>query len=245
MYAGAGGMIIGLHAADVFSNNLANASTPGFRLDRATVGSFQSVLLPQLTTPGGQPASIAQSATMNPTVVDLSQGPLQPTHNPLDVAIDGPGWFAVGTGAGESYTRDGHFELAPDGTLQTPPPPGQTSGYPVLGTNGPIVVPTSDPVTINEAGQVFSGANLIGQLKLVRFTDATSVVKQGNNLVTGGAPVADTASTVRQGMMEGSNADTMRMMVDMMAMMRYVEMNQKIIQAQDQSLGQVIDIARH
>lgn len=237
LYAAAGGMLIGLSRQDVLANNLANLNTPGFKLDRVSYGSFQKVLLGTIQDQTGQPAAIYSSATVNPTEVDRSQGSLNQTGGLLDLAIEGPGWFAVQTPDGERYTRNGHLALGADGTLVT------SRGYPVLGQNGAVRVPDDD-FRVSDSGQIIVGGVVVDQLRLVEPTAPTTLVKEGDSLVRGGGMQPGFGSQVRQGWLENANADTMRLMVDMMATMRSFEMNQRIIQAQDQTIQQAIDINR-
>lgn len=237
LYAAAGGMLIGLTRHEVLANNLANANTPGFKLDRASCGSFQRVMIDNIMGDNGQPAAIYQSATVNPTQVDLSQGPLHETGARLDVALEGPGWLVVQTAAGEQYTRNGHLARAADGTLVT------SQGDPVLGEAGAIQVPSED-ISIDEFGQVSAGGLVIDRLRIVEPTAPQTIVKQGESLVSGGAMQPGFNSQVRQGWLENANTDTMRIMVEMIATMRSFEMSQRIIQAQDQTIQQAIDINR-
>jgi len=237
IYAAAGGMLIGLSRHEVLANNLANANTPGFKLDRARYGSFQKVLLNGVQGEHGQPAAIFQSATVNGTQVDLSQGPLQETGARLDVALEGPGWLVVQTNNGEQYTRNGHLARAADGTLVT------SQGYPVLGEAGPIQVP-NDELSIDEYGQVKAGDEVLAQLRIVEPTTPQTIVKHGESLLSGGGMQPSDSSRVRQGWLENANTDTMRLMVEMIATMRSFEMSQRVIQVQDQTIQQAIEINR-
>ena len=237
MYAAAGGMLVGLGRNEVLANNLSNGSTPGFKADRASYGSFQRVLLPGVKGPTGQDAQIYQSATLNATVIDPSSGPLYSTGNQFDLAISGDGWFAVQTPQGERYTRDGHFHLDAQGRLVT------ADGYQVLGESGALTI-TGPDVQVSATGEVSSGGKSVGKLKLMKLSDPATVTKEGKGLYGGGNPAPATAASVQQGWLEGSNADTMRLMVDMIATMRSYEMNQRVIQAQDATLQAVLDAAK-
>lgn len=237
MYAAAGGMLIGLDKQDVLTNNLSNANTPGFKMDRVTYGSFQEVLLPGITDANGNEARMKQSATLNASEVDVQPGALTETGNQLDLGVTGPGWFAVMTDRGERYTRNGHFTRSADGVLST------SEGWPVLGENGPLRIPSSD-LTISDDGAVFASGTRLGRLKMVQFANPRTLTKDGVSLQAGGGPVPMPADGIQQGMLENSNADPMRVMVEMLATMRGFEVNQRVIQAQDQTLQSVLDIAR-
>jgi len=238
MYAAAGGMLVGMRAGDVYANNLANASTTGYKADRVTFGSFQRVMLPGTKDDSGAVAQIAQSSTVNPITYDMSQGALQETTNPLDIAIEGAGFMAVQTPDGVRYTRDGHLAIDADGRLVT------SHGNPVLSDAGAAITVGNGSVVIQPSGEVFSDNRPVGRLQLVRLTRPETASKEGGNLISGGGAVVDPTSQVRQGMLEASNADPMRTMVEMIQVLRLVEMNQRVIQAQDSTLQQIIDVAR-
>ena len=117
-------------------------------------------------------------------------------------------------------------------------------GLPVVSDGGGSIVVGNGKVTVQPSGEVFSNNQRVGKLRLVSLSDPASAVKEGGNLLSGGNAVADNQSQVRQGMLEASNADTMRTMVEMIQTLRLVEMNQRVIQAQDSTLQQIIDVAR-
>lgn len=237
MYAAAGGMLVGLGRQEVLANNLANANTPGFKTDRVSYGSFQQVLLPGVRGEGGGDAVMMQSATLTASQVDFQQGSIIETGNSLDLAITGDACFVVATPAGERYTRNGHFQRAPDGVLVT------SQGYPVLGENGPLTLPNAE-VSVSSRGEVTAGGMYVGRLRTVRFADPANVTKYGDSLYAGGSPVETPAVGIQQGMLENSNTDPMRTMVEMIATMRGFEMNQRVIQVQDSTLQTVLDVAR-
>jgi flagellar basal-body rod protein FlgF len=131
-------------------------------------------------------------------VTDLSQGPLQSTANPLDVALDGPGFLAVSTGLGVRYTRNGELVIDGDGRLATDP------GNLVLGTSGsPITVgrvPHPSQISIDARGTVKVGTRTVGTLAVMSLTGAT---KQGETLFTGTPGVRPAGTAVLQRFLEG------------------------------------------
>ena len=149
-------------ALDATANNLANATTPGFKAEQAV---FQEHLAQAMFVGKAQPemryASIAAVAP------DLRSGPLQVTQRPLDVAIDGAGYFTVQTPRGERYTRAGGFQLGPAGTLVT------AQGYAVLDSGGsPIQLPLDGPAAeIGQDGAIRVGGEEVGQLGVVNFSE--------------------------------------------------------------------------
>jgi flagellar basal-body rod protein FlgF len=207
---------------DVVANNVANVNTSGFKADRSL---FQEFLMPgahedNFVGNDRRLSYVQDRATFH----DLSQGSLQQTNNPLDVAIDGGGFLAVQSAGGELYTRDGNLQLNNVGTLVT------ENGDAVLGTSGPIVLqPTDHDINISPDGTitVLEGAGrtdtVRGKLRMVSFADAQQLLKQGSNLfsVEGGAqPAADLKSTLRQGYIEKSNVNSVAEMSRMIEVTR-------------------------
>jgi flagellar basal-body rod protein FlgF len=214
LYIAASGMIAEQVRQDQLANDLANASTPGYRADRATQRSFGDLLL--TNTASGQPVGpLGLGTRVDSVVTDLTPAPVRDTGQPLDFAVQGDGYFAVQTPQGVRYTRNGQFGLSPQGTLIT------ALGAQVLGQNG-------QPVRVAAGGKV--AAAQIGLFAL------NGVRKIGDSLLQG--TVAGRAQgTVRQGALEGSNMDPTHAMVDMIASYRNFESGQKVIQAIDQTLS--------
>jgi flagellar basal-body rod protein FlgG len=213
LYIAASGMVAEQMRQDQIANDLANASTPGYKADTVTQRSFGDLLLSNSAT-GQAVGPLALGVTANATTTDLTPQPLRQTGEPLDLAIAGEGWFAVATPQGTRYTRDGQFSAAPDGTL------ADADGHTVLG-------PTGQPVRIDAQGGV--NPRDIGVFAL------TGVAKQGDNLVTG-TPAGAGSGTVQTGALEGSGVDPARTMVEMIASFRAFESGQKAIQTIDDAL---------
>jgi flagellar basal-body rod protein FlgF len=204
----------------VVSNNLANINTNGFKGDQSL---FEEYLSSGAHEDNFKPADRRVSYVQDRgTFHDMSQGALQQTSNPLDVAISGSGFLTVQTTAGERYTRDGNLQISNTGQLVT------NSGDVVLGTGGAIVFqPTDHDIAISQDGTVTvqEGAShtdsIRGKLRVVSFTNAQSLIKQGNNLYSApnGAAQQDTKSTVQQGFVEKSNINSV------VEMSRMIEIN--------------------
>jgi flagellar basal-body rod protein FlgF len=169
------------------------------------------------------------------TFRDVSQGPMQQTGSPLDMAVDGNAYFAVQTAGGERYTRDGKFSLNNQGQLVT------ADGNLVLGTGGPITFqPTDHDINIAPDGTVtvLEGVNNIdsirGKIRLVSFDDPQKLAKQGFNLyATGSATVqADSKAAVRQGYIEKSNVNAVAEMSRMVEVMRTYTQVANLLQQQ-------------
>src|SRR5258707_10789720 len=191
---------------DVVANNVANVNTSGYKADRSMFQEF-------LTSGAHEDNFVGRDRRVSyvqdrATFHDFSQGPVEETKNPLDVAIDGGGFLVVQTPAGERYTRDGGLQINNQGQLVT------AGGNPVLGNSGPIVFqPTDKQVSIASDGNVtvLEGINRIdsvrGKLRVVSFAQAQQLIKEGSNLYSAGTAAAqpDTTSRVRQGFIEKSN----------------------------------------
>jgi flagellar basal-body rod protein FlgF len=212
------------------SNNLANASTTGFRAD--TVG-LRAV-------PAVSPQDGTRVFTVETTTgADFSQGPVTATGRTLDVAIQGQGWLAVQAGDGsEAYTRNGALQVGPDGVLQLP------NGLQVQGTGGPISIPAdAQSVLIAADGTVSVKAassktpTTVGQLKLVN-PPASNLTKGSDGLfrTQDGAPAdADASVKVADGALEGSNVNVVEAMVGMIAASRQFELQMKMLGTAEQN----------
>jgi len=229
---------------DVVANNVANLNTTGFKSDQSL---FEEYLMPIARDdhfPGrDRRLSFVQDRA---TFHDFSQGPTQKTGNPLDVAIDGAGFLAVQTPAGERYTRDGSLQINAQGQLVT------AAGHPVLGANGPIVFQQTDreititadgTVTVLEGNQTRTDA-IRGRLRTVRFANPQAMVKEGSNLFAAGnnnAPIADTASVIRQGFIEKSNVNAVTEMSRLIAVNRAYTQIAAMVQQQSDLRKSVIE----
>jgi flagellar basal-body rod protein FlgF len=216
LYIAASGMLAEQIRQDQIANDLANASTPGYKGDRTAQRSFGDLLLANSAN-GGVVGRQSTAVQVDAIETDFSPRPARETGEPLDFAITGEGFFAVQTAQGVRYTRNGQFALDPQGRLVT------AQGDPVLDTAGRAITATDGKVDPRRVG-------------VVALTDPR---KEGDSLVTG-TPAGAAAGTIRSGALESSGADAARSMVDMIASMRAFEAGQKVIQAIDETLGQAV-----
>lgn len=221
---------------DVIANNLANVSTPGFKRESARFEELVAMVRPADGQRGMQPVSFVKDAGITR---DLGQGAITRTDAPLDVAINGNGFFVVTTPAGERYTRDGHFSLDQEGRLVT------SDGHAVMGDGGAITVnPADGEIHIARDGTISSvvnGAlNQLGRLRLAGFADETQLVKEGANLYAAAqAPTAATG-TLSQGALESSNVQPVLEISRMIEVMRAYEATATLSKSQQDLTRQAI-----
>jgi len=194
------------------SNDLANASTPGYKADQSPQHSFGEVLV--ASGWGGPSGKLDSGVALGKTYTDMHSGSIQETGEPLDFAIQGSGFFAVKSAQGIRYTRDGQFTSTAAGVLT------DVSGNPVLSQSGA-------QITVSAKGTVPAGA--------VGAFEVPVAAKQGENLY-GGTAGGKAAGTVKQGALEGSGVDAAKVMVDMITSLRTFQSGQQAIQAIAQTL---------
>jgi len=208
-----------MESLDMLANNIANASTSGYKADREFYSLYAAP----------EAAGVISGPDTLPLVerpwTDFSQGELRPTGNPLDLALVGKGFFSVDGRGGPLYTRDGSFRVSAGGQLVT------AEGYAVRGVDGnPIELPSSAPVEISPDGTVVQDGQTAGQIAVVDFADPAGLSKQGHNYFR---PAADlsaapaSAYEVQQGKLENSNASNAEGAIRLVSVMRQFEMLQK------------------
>lgn len=252
------GMRARQRALEVTANNIANASTSGFKADRLLYRSFEAAQLeaqqspsapnpaPGAGAPAGAAGQTAAALTPQPLgeqnlvtggTTDFSRGSIRQTGRSLDVAITGDGFFAVQTPRGERYTRAGSFTLDAAGQLVT------QSGDLVKGQNGGITIPPGE-VSFGEDGTITVNGKNIDRLKVVRFADPrASLLKEGASLFAaapGIRPREDNASQIEQGALELSNVNTVAEMAAMMQTGREFESLQRSISLMMNELGRKV-----
>jgi flagellar basal-body rod protein FlgF len=218
---------------DVVANNVANVNTAGFKADRSLFEEFLKSGAHEDNFVGkDRSVSYVQDRG---TFHDFSQGGVEQTKNPLDVAVDGSGFLVVQTAAGERYTRDGGLQLNNTGQLVT------IAGNPVLGVSGPIVFqPTDHDINVSPDGTITvlegnaRADSIRGKLRLVSFADAQKLLKEGSNLYSAGQGTAtpDTKSSVKQGFIEKSNVNAVAEMSTMIEVTRAYTQISTLLQQQ-------------
>jgi flagellar basal body rod protein FlgG len=228
----------------ILANNLANVGAVGFKADHLEF--FQLLTSPRAAGPASTagPAAPLTPPPVSRVRTDYSQGPLRDTGAPLDVALEGPGFFVIGGGDGPRLTRAGSFVRTGEGTLATP------DGAPVLDTSRqPLRLPSvPGPVRITEAGDVLVGESSAGKLLVVRPASFDALTREAGSRFAAPAeveltPVAD--ARVRQGVLEQSNVNPVLTLVEMIEALRIYEAAQRSARATDETLGRAVnDVGR-
>lgn len=249
---------------DVISNNLANTETLAFKRSRVNFEDLYYTALrqPGVTSGSGtvSPAGIyvGSGVRVSNTQLDLEQGPTEITNRPLDVSIQGQGFFRVKildtVGDGTAYTRNGNFFINRDGQLVL----GIGEGYRIGDIQFPAGVTEKD-ISINETGEVtykLPNSNTTasaGQLELVNFVNPQGLDLLGGSLYreseasgppTVGRPGENGTGTIRQNSLEGSNVDPVKELVTLIKTQRSFELNSQSIQTADQALQTIANLRR-
>ncbi len=231
----------------VIANNLANAETPGFKADRIAFQERLNAASAHGDLQAGYPALDAMTGGLfeTPVYTDFSQGGILPSNSALDVAVDGEGFLMVQSRDGVRYTRDGRFVMDNQGSLVH-----ASTGGAVLNADGqPIMLDpsSSEPVRIDESGQVRQGERSVGRLALVAFADHRQLDKIGGNLYAADAAARSqkAGGRIKQSAYEASGVEPISALVEMIAATRAYEANARLISLQDESLGRVVsDLGR-
>jgi flagellar basal-body rod protein FlgF len=226
-YAAMAGLVARTQALDTAASNLANAQTPGYRAEREY---FRSVLLGP-DGPGSQLDSqlgetVNNYGLLSGDRLNMAQGALEQTGNPLDMAIAGQGFFLIQTANGSRYTRDGSFHRARNGQLVT------GAGEPVLSSAGqPITIPPGE-VTVGADGSISVAGGIAATVGVFSFPAGTQLTPEGANryIAPAGVKAAPAKeASVRQGAIEAANQDVVQGTLDLVVMQREFEMMQRAL----------------
>ncbi len=230
LYIAASGMVVRQAQMDLLAHNLANVNTAGFKTEEM---ASEERPLDTARLMVSQAGGVRRS-------LDLTPGPVQPTGEPLDLALAGEGFFLVQAPDGLRLTRDGRFSVSQDGRLVL-------RGMPVLGEGGEIHV-GEEPFQVSDDGRISRGETEIGRVRVVIVSSPQELEREGQGLFRVSreeAVVALQGPTVLQGYLETSNADPIRIMVQIIEALRAFEAQQQVIQTVDR-LGEkaIREIAR-
>ena len=257
LYTSATGMIAQQFNMDVISNNLANVNTVGFKKSRA---DFQELLYQTIRPAGATVAEGAQSPAplqvglgVRPvtTITQFSTGAIQKTDQPLDLAIQGDGFFKIQTPSGIAYTRDGAFKLDAQGALVNDDGFKLQPDIRIPADAKSVTVGKDGTVSVVQGAQ--AAATQVGQITLVRFTNPAGLMHIGGNAYqasdASGQPVEGTPGTeafgsIGQGTLEMSNVQVVEEMVNMITAQRAYETNSKAITTADEMLSTANNLKR-
>ncbi|HEX4710979.1 flagellar basal-body rod protein FlgF [Phenylobacterium sp.] len=240
LYVGLSRQMVLRRELDIVANNIANADTNGFKVESLMTKEVPGP--PAFTAGGPRPVKFVGD---DGVARDFGQGALRSTAAPLDMAIEGPGFFKVTSKGAERYTRDGHFRTDDTGRLTT------QNGDVVSDDGGGEI--TIDPanvgeVTISPDGTVSQGTLRIGKIGVFNFTNLSALEKTGANQYQNAAnqqatPVAD--PKVRQGMLEGSNVNSIVQITRMIEVSRaYEQVTQMMSSEADLSRNSIARLGR-
>jgi flagellar basal body rod protein FlgG len=233
VYSAGSSLVANLRAQEVTAHNLANINTPGFRRRLALFHPFQAQLA------AAQPSG----TQVDEVVIDFAPGPVQQTGNPLDVALEGEGFFVLRGPSGYLYSRKGNFALGADGTVV------DSVGRPLLAEGGgELKIPNETrEIRVDSRGQVFADKTSVGRIWVADVPKPRAFVPAAYTAFTlpAGAPPATTVEnpTVVQGALEGSNTNAVDEVVSMIVTLRSFEAAQRVLHAIDESLKQTTSAA--
>lgn len=267
-YTVGSGMIAQQRKTEMLANNMANANTPGFKAEQASIRSFPEMYMSSIETAriptsngfqmkGLSPVgAVSTGVYMQETLPLLNQGPLQETELTTDVAlinghlptdpetgIPGAIFYRLENGDGnEVYSKNGNFTLDASGYLTHP------MGYYVLDSNGQRIALENDDFQITREGVIMNGATAVATIGVSYAGRPDTLLKQGNGLfatedgedLPNANGIAGVTYSMQQGYLEGSNVDAARTMTDMLTAYRAFEANQKILQAYDRSMEKAV-----
>lgn len=215
------------HQMSVVANNVANVNTTGYKSQSLM---FEEYVMPVASHNdfafGDQPLSYTHDwATAN----DFTGGAITQTGNFLDIALQGDGFLAIETPAGERYTRDGSLKIDNTGLLV------DKNGYPILSQGGQIrFSPEETDIKFNEDGSILTSEGNKGFLRIVEFDQPQALVREGANLYSGGDPIVSTATRVMQGAVERSNVSGVIQIAEMIRVNRSYQSIAQMMQRQDE-----------
>jgi len=249
LWTGATGMSSQQLLIDTISNNLANVNTTGFKRQRV---QFQDLYYEMVSVGRGATATLGSGSRTVATDRSFRQGSLELTDDPLNIAIEGQGFFAIDTGTGTAYTRDGSFRVDGEGRLCT------ASGYIVSTQGGAVQIPeNATEIEIGEDGiisAVIDGQREdLGVLEVALFSNPAGLESTGGNLfrqtqLSGeavlAAPGQEGAGILRGGYLETSNVEIVTEMVNLIIAQRAFELNSKAVETADQMWGIANNVKR-
>ncbi|MGA2349359.1 MAG: flagellar hook basal-body protein [Terracidiphilus sp.] len=222
-YAAMTGLVARTQAMDIAATNLSNAQTPGYRAEQEF---FRSVLM----GPDGQDSQLGKTVNnyglLGGDRLNMSQGALEQTGNPLDLAIEGQGFFQVQTPSGLRYTRDGGFHRTPSGQLVT------AAGDPVLSPTGQLIPVPPGEVSVGVDGVISVAGGVVATVGVFTFPPGSELTPEGANRYVGPegvTPVLAKNASVHQGSIENANQSVIQGTMNLILVQREAEMMQRAL----------------
>jgi flagellar basal-body rod protein FlgF/flagellar basal-body rod protein FlgG len=221
-YAACTGLMAKTDALELAANNIANMGTTGYKAQmefyRSLTASMNGKQLSTLNQ------AVNDYGVLGGATVDLRNGEFAKTGNDLDLALQGSGFFAVQTPAGVRYTRNGNFNVNAAGRLVA------STGNPVMGTTGPIDLP-SGTISISSDGTISQNGAIVAQLRIVNFAPTATLTPEGNSLYQAPAGSEKPADDPRvsQGTLESSNLNPVAGAVSLVALQRHAQLLQQAL----------------
>ncbi|MDF2950588.1 MAG: flagellar basal body rod protein [Anaerocolumna sp.] len=248
LYTGWTGMANEQKRLDIISNNLANAATVGYKQESVTNQSFDNLLTIKIKDASElynerAIGTMSLGVKLGEVYTDYGQGSLRETGNTFDLGLEGNGFFNVGVTdqngtTTTKYTRDGSFTMTQDGYVV------DVNGNHLLGESGEITIPVdANNIVFDTDGSIYADGVFVDRVLITDFENYDYLAKYGDNMyeaVDGAAQIA-TQVTLHQGFTEQSNVNVVSEMVDMIAITRAYEANQKVIQAVDNTLDLAVN----
>jgi len=248
IYMAASGALAYEKRLQIISNNLANANTVGYKMDHGQFQFIDPADLPASFVPNSPELTTSQAQSFwfqFNSYTDFTHGGLKNTGNDFDLSLSGDGFFCVQKPDGIHYTRKGDFTLNADGVLVT------RNGYPVVGDGGEITVKGAEnqhqfkKFAVDEAGNVSADGKQVGSLRIVDFPEPVKLMKMGDTLfkpLENSPPPKEAEDfKVSQGYLELSNVDVVKMMTEMIEVLRGYESYQKVIRTADEASAKSIN----
>lgn len=241
LYAAASAMVAGVNRQQAIAHDVSNMETPGFKQVLTSLEDFMSTGIHQVNSNDPNRGvqylgNLGLGVESVPDTTDFTQGALMETGNPMDVAIDGAGFFRISTAAGERLTRDGRFVRDVSGKLVT------LEGNPVLSSTGAAITLPEGEVSIAADGTISVDGTNVAQLGVNNYADPTTeLVRDDNNtFIAVGSATGTEKGVVVQAYLESSNADATRLTTQLVEVTRSYEAAQQLIANQDELLDEAI-----
>lgn len=254
LYTAAMGMIPQQTRLEVIANNMANANTTGFKRDSV----FERNLIDAKANLWNTPGDAEDDDPPIGKYTDFTTGSMQQTYNPLDIALNGDGFFVLQDDENkQTLTRNGHFTISTEGTITA------MDGKMLMGVNGPIRVQqqvygdnsrTNETrnveIKVNDNGEVFANNEQVGSIIVAKVTNLNQMEKVSNEgFVTRDNAGIEYSSqenvSLKQGWLENSNVDIVKEMVQMIELQRMFEAGSKVIHTNDSTLDNSIRLGRY